>query len=251
MDAQRNAWNTYFDDNAPEYLNECFTQNTDFEVDFLVEELNLPSGARILDVGCGVGRHSVPLAQRGYRVTGLDLSAGMLAQARAAAEEAGVEVEWVQADASKFCLEPIFQAALCLCEGSFGLLGAGDDPVEHPLSILRHIAASLVPGAPFVLNALNGMRKIRQATDEEIASGAWDPMLMVERMQVTYESLVGSKSLEIRERTFIPTEVMALCRWAGFDVRNVWGGTAGNWGRRPMDRDEMEMMVVATRRLSA
>jgi len=45
----------------------------------------------------------------------------------------------------------------------------------------------------------------------------------------------------------VPTELALLLRHAGFAVEHVWGGTAGNWGRRPVDLDEYEIMVVARR----
>ena len=89
-------WEQFFNGHAPIYMNNGFTKNTLAEVDFLIEELKLPSGSSILDMGCGTGRHSVELAKRGYAVTGVDLSAGMLAEARKAAETAGVTVEWIQ-----------------------------------------------------------------------------------------------------------------------------------------------------------
>ena len=57
-------------------MDEPFVTGTRGEVDFIARELGLPAGARILDVGCGTGRHAVELARRGYRVTGVDLSPG-------------------------------------------------------------------------------------------------------------------------------------------------------------------------------
>lgn len=57
----------------------------------------------------------------------------------------------------------------------------------------------------------------------------------------------GLPPLPVRERSFVPTELMLLCRLAGLSALNLWGGTAGNWGRRPLDLDEMEIMVVARR----
>src|SRR3972149_3624699 len=80
------------------FTQEQETQRNEQQEDFIVQALELPEGARILDLGCGWGRHAVRLAQRGYRVTGLDLSAYHLRLARAAARRAGVEVEWVRAD---------------------------------------------------------------------------------------------------------------------------------------------------------
>lgn len=51
--------------------------------------------------------------------------------------------------------------------------------------------------------------------------------------------------LHLRERAFVPTELVLLFRMAGLEVLNIWGGTAGNWGRRKIDLDEMEIMVLA------
>jgi len=49
----------------------------------------------------------------------------------------------------------------------------------------------------------------------------------------------------VRERAFVPTKLSLLCRLAGMSVLNVWGGTGGNWGRRTIDLDEIEIMIVA------
>jgi len=70
----RNLWEVFFDSHAPKYNDEVFTKNTAAEIDFLIAELGLPPASAILDVGCGTGRHSVGLAKRDYRVTGVDLS---------------------------------------------------------------------------------------------------------------------------------------------------------------------------------
>lgn len=87
----KDNWENFFDGHAPEYMENIFTKNTLAQVDFLIEELDLTPGQFILDVGCGTGRHAVELAKRGFDVTGVDLSAGMLAQARQAADAAGVK----------------------------------------------------------------------------------------------------------------------------------------------------------------
>lgn len=239
-----NEWEEFFDGHAPVYMDNSFTKNTLEEVDFVLEELGLPPGSRILDVGCGTGRHAVELARRGYQVTGVDISAGMLAEAEKAAREADVEVEWIRADATQFTSDKLFDAAICLCEGAFSLLGGEDDPIEHDLAILRHIHAALKPGARFILTTLNGCRLIRQATQEDVESGRFDPLTMVEAYTVEWDTPQGKKSRQVRERSYVPAELAVLLRQAGFEVEHIWGGTAGNWDRREVLLDEMEIMVV-------
>lgn len=57
----------------------------------------------------------------------------------------------------------------------------------------------------------------------------------------------GLPTIRVRERAFVPTELVLLFRLAGMRVLNIWGGTAGNWGKRAIDLDEIEIMVVARR----
>jgi SAM-dependent methyltransferase len=240
---QKSIWETFFDAHAPIYDENEYTKNTVREVDFLLEELELQPGASILDVGCGTGRHSVELAKRGYAVTGLDLSAEMLAKAEEAATASGVQVEWVHADATRFSFPNKFDGAIGLCEGAFGLLGAGDDPIAQPSAILSNICRSLKPQAKALFTVLNGAAMIRKCKNEDVAEGRFNPLTMVKSYE--YPPREGLPAIPVRERAFVPTELSLLFRLAGMSIVNIWGGTAGNWGRRSIDLDEIEIMVVA------
>jgi cyclopropane fatty-acyl-phospholipid synthase-like methyltransferase len=242
---RKNEWETFFDAHAPVYMENSFTKNTLEEVDFILEELKLPPGSHILDVGCGTGRHSVELAKRGYKVTGVDISSGMLSEAKKEANKAGIKVEWIHADASKFTSPGSFDAAICLCEGAFGLLGKDDDPLEHELSILRNINNVLKADKKLILTALNGFRMIRDHSQEDVETGKFDPITLVEVSSQECDTAEGKKSVWVKERGFIPTELAILLFQSGFKVEQIWGGTAGNWGRRKIDLDEMEIMVIA------
>ncbi len=239
------AWQKLFDSHAPNYMQNAFTGNTRAEVEFLLDLLQLPAGSTILDVGCGTGRHSVALAERGYRVTGVDISAGMLAEAKKAADAAGVEVEWIHADATQWDAEILYDAAICLCEGGINLADLNEDPILHDLSILRHIYGALRPNGMFILTAMNGYATIRQVTDELVAEGRFDPATMVAAYEDEWDLPEGKTVVQIRERLLIPPEMVALLRHVGFNVMHVWGGTAGEWGRRPVKLDEIEAMFVS------
>ena len=240
---EKSTWEAFFDAHAPIYEDNVFTKNTALEVDFLLEELSLQPGASILDVGCGTGRHSIALARRGYAVTGIDLSSEMLAKAADAARAANVNVDWIHADATRFTPPGMYDCAICLCEGAFGLLGQGDDPINQPLSILGNISRSLKPKAKALFTVLNGTAMLRKYTNKDIAEGRFDPLTMVESSESPPRE--GLPAVAVRERAFVPTELILLFRFAGMSVLNMWGGTAGNWGRRTLDLDEIEIMIVA------
>lgn len=240
---EKATWELFFDAHAPIYDQNEFTKNTVREVDFLLDELRLPPGAAVLDVGCGTGRHAIELARRGFAVTGLDLSAEMLARASEAAGAQNVHVEWIRSDAARFTLTQRYDAAICLCEGAFGLLGRGDDPIEQPLSILRNVSQSLKPGAKAVFTVLSASAMLRRYQNEDVAEGRFDPRTLVESSDCPPREELPA--IEVRERAFVPTELVLLFGIAGIPVLEIWGGTAGNWGRRPLELDEMEIMIVA------
>jgi SAM-dependent methyltransferase len=180
----------------------------------------------------------------------------MLEQARTKSQAAGLNVHWVQADATKplnllmhangpaLDIDDPFDAAISLCEGGFGLIGQGDDPEAHDLAILKNISAHLKPAAPFLLTTLNGYQVIRQMKDEFIQAGRFDPATMVSNYEDQWDLPEGPRVVRIRERLFIPPEMVKLLAEAGLRCDRVFGGTAGNWGQRPLSLDEIEVMYV-------
>ena len=237
-------WQAFFDAHAPHYDANPFTGHTKAEVDFLLGLFALPTGASVLDIGCGTGRHALELARRGYRVTGIDLSEGMLNVARAKAAVDGLDVRFLQADATGYQADQSYDAAVCLCEGGPGLIGKGDDAEAHDLAIFRSAANALRPGAPFLLTTLNGYATIRQMQDAIVHEGRFDPATMTSRYEDEWDLPEGPRVVQIYERLFIPPEVTSLLKRAGFRVDAVWGGTAGHWAQRPLGLDEVEAMYV-------
>lgn len=125
-------------------------ERTEEEVAFVVERLGLPPGSAILDLCCGHGRHSIPLAQRGYQVTGLDLSQVFLAKAQADAEEAGVQVRWVHSDMRQIPFEAEFDAVINMFT-AFGYLESDHEDRK----VLRQVCKALKPGGRFLIETIN------------------------------------------------------------------------------------------------
>ena len=168
----------------------------------------------------------------------------MLAEARQAASEAGVSIEWIKVDATQFTASRQYDAAICLCEGAFSLLSMDDDPIEHDLAILRNIHAALKPGGGLILTAVNGMRHIRRYTDEDVTNGLFDPVTLTETCTMDWDTPDGKQERLVRERGYVPTELCLLFQMVGFEVIHVGGGTAGKWGHRVPQLDEIELLAI-------
>ncbi len=241
-----NDWKLFFDQHAPKYMDEPFVTGTKAEVDFLIQHLNLTPEQRILDMGCGTGRHALELARRGYHVTGVDLSDGMLEQARQAAQKDNLtNVTFQQADATRYATDTPFDRIYCVCEGSLGLVGAGSNPQEHDLSVLRNLYAALKPGGQMLITVLNAMRHIRLYQQADVDNGIYDPMTLTESGTISTGEGDTALTINTRERGFVVPELRLILQMIGFEVSHIGGGTAGNWDIRPLELDEYEILAIA------
>ena len=112
-----------FENYANKYEEEPFTKGTIGEVDFIENEIGFDKNIKILDIGCGTGRHSIELAKRGYYVVGIDLSVNMLDKARCNAKKEKVNLQFIQADARQLNFNDEFSLVIMLCEGCFSFNG--------------------------------------------------------------------------------------------------------------------------------
>ncbi|MEZ4711572.1 MAG: methyltransferase domain-containing protein [Caldilineaceae bacterium] len=238
-----NSWQTYFDGHAHEYMTQWYTQSWRQEVDFLESELALAPGSRILDVGCGAGRHTVELARRGYRVTGLDFSAGMLAEAEKAAQAAGVEVEWLHADATQFTSQHRYDGAICMLEAAIGLIPVAGDPHAHNLAVMRNVCAVLNVGAKFIMEVPNAVRMLRDLTPEAVADGEMDLVRMIHTGESTWDAADGSEhGIVTSTRSYVPTELSLMLQQSGFAVDAFSGKPTG---RTPLALEDYTLVAIA------
>ncbi|MBD8500295.1 class I SAM-dependent methyltransferase [Paenibacillus arenosi] len=118
------------------------------EVQRMVSWLELPEGAHILDLCCGMGRHSLALAEAGYQVTGMDLSEVLLREARL--HDQAEQVEFVHGDMRKLPFENTFDAVVNVFT-SFGYF----EKDEENSQVITEVSRVLKPGAPFLIDFLN------------------------------------------------------------------------------------------------
>ncbi|MCH2423371.1 MAG: class I SAM-dependent methyltransferase, partial [Acidimicrobiales bacterium] len=155
------------------YLRYSFTCGTVSEVAALVDVLDLVPGDRVLDVGCGPGRHSHELARRGHEVVGLDVSETFIALAR---RDAPRGATFVHGDARTMSFDSEFDAVISLCQGAFGLAGGpgSDTAVLDPDgAVLDRIVAAVRPGGGVALSAFSAYFQVRfLGEDDDFDVGA-------------------------------------------------------------------------------
>jgi 2-polyprenyl-3-methyl-5-hydroxy-6-metoxy-1,4-benzoquinol methylase len=210
-------------------------ERTRKEIDFVVERLGLEPGARVLDVACGHGRHSLELARRGFVVTGFDLSPRSIGLAREAAERDGLDATFEIRDARKVDFDGEFDAALNLFTSAIGYF---DDQADNQ-RVVDGAARALRPGGSFfveTINLLSLARHFRELEWAEYESGT----LMVERREFdfrrarnradwTFVRPDGSRrTLTHSLRVYAPHELIAMFEAAGLEVVASWGNFEGD-----------------------
>jgi ubiquinone/menaquinone biosynthesis C-methylase UbiE len=216
------------------YLRYDFTKGTRQEVKFLLEELRLKKGARILDVGCGPGRHAVAFAQAGLAVTGVDLSARFLEIAAKAASEAGVKAAFFECDARQMPFDDEFDAVVSLCQGGFGLMG-GDDSV-----VLRRMAEATKANGKVILTAFNAYYSARHQTDAHLDA---DMGVVHERTVVKSEE-GAEKEVDVWTSVFTPRELRLMAIGVGLIPEAVYSVTPGAYARNEPSPETPEFLMI-------
>jgi len=204
--------------------------------------------SRVLDLCCGPGRHSIPLAKRGAAVTGVDRSSFLLKKARARAESDNLKTEWIQEDMRTFVRPGQFDLAICLFT-SFGYF----EKEEENLAVLRNIHSSLWPGGSFIVDVLGKeilARRFAPSAVEEYPDGT----MMIERREIiadwsrtraTWILIQNNQATRwvINTALYSGQELASLLRKTGFkDVRLY-----GTWKGGPYDLNAERLIAVAAK----
>ena len=224
------------------YLKYSFTKGTKQEIDFLVEALPLVGGDRVIDIGCGPGRHCNELAIRGYKAFGIDISATFIEQASASAVEGAsfrrLDARLLQDEIE---LHGKFDVAICLCQGAFGVML--DD--SEDLDVLRGAAAVLRPGWLLALSAFNSYFSIRHHTDAQ-----FDVDRGVSHERTVLRNPAGEEmETDLWTGCYTPRELRMACSIVGLEVVRIYGVEPGKYGLIEPSVDLPEYLLVARKPL--
>jgi SAM-dependent methyltransferase len=223
------------------YLRYSFTKGTEQEVGFLVDALGLGPGSRVLDVGCGPGRHAHALARRGCEVVGVDISERFVALA---AEGAPPGATFVRADARALAFDAEFDAAISLCQGAFGLAGGPGAPLDADGDVLAGIARALRPGGLAAVSAFSAYFQVRWLEESDsFDAGAGVNHEVTEVRDETGRAVPA----ELWTTCFTPRELRLLAARAGLDVRHIWSVTPGAYDAALPTVSSPEFLLVAQR----
>ncbi len=235
MDVQPDWYDGFFEgDWLDEIALNADAEWTDRQTSFLVEQLELETGARVLDLACGHGRVAIPLAERGFAVTGVDLSPRSLELARASAGSRGLDLDFVESDMRAIDFEDAFDAAYNVYT-SFGYF---EEDGENQ-RVLEAVSRALRPGGRFLIDVINptGLAARYQSRMwEELDSGAtflqeheFDVIGGRNKATWTFVRSDGNRSELVHSlRVYAPWELARMLRSAGLEVTGSWGSFDGH-----------------------
>jgi SAM-dependent methyltransferase len=227
------------------YLRYSFTKGTDQEVGFLVGALGLGAGARVLDVGCGPGRHALALGRRGISVVGVDQSPEFVALGAEAAAAEGLPCRFVVGDArslgAALAGEAPFDAAMSICQGAFGLLGADPDGDRR---VLGGMVGAVRPGGRLAVSAFNAYFAVSGLE----AGESFDAVTGTVHERTAAKGADGSTGeFDLWTTTFTPRELRLLAEVCGLAVDAVHGVAPGRYGAAAPSIDLPEHLLLAHR----
>jgi SAM-dependent methyltransferase len=227
-----------------------WADQTESEIDRALAMMRPPEGARILDLACGTGRHSIELARRGFSVLGVDIATDLLEVATADAERLGVDgAEFREADLRELELEPEFDLVLNLNDGAVGYF----ETEEENHRTFEVIAAALRPGGGNLMqlpNALYAETHLPQKTYiegdgmVELIDHRWDKRsryLEGSTTPIVFGGVVEKPTpIPFRQRLYSVDELTEIYESVGMKLANVF---RGNGKPRPPKDTQYEIFV--------
>jgi 2-polyprenyl-3-methyl-5-hydroxy-6-metoxy-1,4-benzoquinol methylase len=243
-----------FQNYALKYDNESYTRGTTGECDFIESEIGYNKQSRLLDIGCGTGRHTIELTRRGYQITGVDFSESMLRRAKEKASEQNLVIDFQQQDARHLPFTNEFDVVIMLCEGAFPLM----ETDEMNFQILKNATKALNNKGKLIFTTLNGLfplfHSVKDFIDQAAGEGnttstnySFDLMTFREYSTTVAEDDSGDKmELQCNERYYVPSEITWLLKSLDFKTIDIYGARLGAYSRNDqLTTEDFEMLIIA------
>lgn len=212
-------------------------------------------GESILEIACGSGRLTIPLAQSGLKMTGLDLSEAMLAEGRKKSKALDLQLEWVHGDARKFNLNRKFQLIFMPCN-SLQHLHQSEDVIMMLNSVREHLRPDGIFACDIFKPDLKILSRDPQTQFHVLNYSRPDGSQISLDERTQYDDITQVAHIEwlhhdidktllkrdtLQMRQFFPQEIRQLFRDAGFRIRDLYG----NWQLEPMSSKNFKQIIVA------
>jgi SAM-dependent methyltransferase len=241
-------WHTFFSGLSVElWLKATTVEQTQHEADFILESLDVPAPAKILDVPCGGGRHSIALASRGYEMTAVDSSTDFLTAARGQSAGPPSKIDWQERDMRDLPWAETFDGAFCF-GNSFGYLEEDGNP-----AFLKSVATALKPGARFVLESGYITEGLLPALQERSWYPVGDIHMLAHRrydsaegrLHVDYIFIRGGETQKrsMSARVYSYRELVQLLEKAGFTGIQTFSSLT----REPFRLGSNRLLAIATK----
>ncbi|PEM43179.1 class I SAM-dependent methyltransferase [Bacillus toyonensis] len=246
----KETWKDFFNDDYCKYGKYLYTEEQTINaVEGIKQILNLPKGSNILDLCCGYGRITIPLAKEGYNLVGIDGSSDLINSGIKEAERNAVEINFTNKDARNINFDEDFDAVI----NTGGAFGYTLD-VQADKYILKNIEKSLKPGGKLIMEIHSRDGHLRSFNNDYNETNfdntkmgfeyRFDPINSIWGYTFNWKDGENSKSSSLDFRLYTPSEIIRMLEEAGFENINVFG----NWDQSALEVDHSTMILVCEKK---
>ncbi|QVK19053.1 methyltransferase domain-containing protein [Mycoplasmatota bacterium] len=221
-----------------EHIDRKFAPNTTQQVSFLLDKMKLKRDDRILDLGCGAGRHAIEFSKNGIDVTGIDISPTMIQNAIIRSKKENLNIKYIECDLANLSKlnfkNNSFNGAICLCEAGIGVIGGS----QQDYNFFSTVYNLLSPNSLFVISSFNSIRRYIKSKDT-------NPRFDYINSTMNWDANIDGENLSEEQRQYTPSEIKMLLLLCGFKNIKILSCANGIFSDSPMGIEDIEMLVLA------